>query len=416
MKQKRIYVSSQNFGYGPTSNLFAILKSLKTKTDLFEIHAIENESLQLFSSKEPDIIDSIAENIEPKKTDLVLSSFDPFIILDAWLNDIPTVFYCNLFWYWDIYTKKEKLISTKNQLQKFKNEKNFSEAKNLFMEIFNENPHLGIFMGFFLANHSFTRRFPTIEKFHAIFKNEINLSVFDIYIPYELQSHNTNKPNILIQLAGGRNCIVTDEENILYLELCLALAKYLALIHQELNFIICVNPKILDLINLSKNLANNIQVVPSLSQHENLEMMEKSLAIFSSPGLETIYESIYTQCPIFLLPEQNAGQFSIFQLLQSTGYNPDRYLVNEIFPERNKFSGEEDAHAIYKLLKENLLDTSSYQHSFFEKASAFIKKVKQPAKRKEYIDMSWKSLKGTSLNDPFTTNEVVSDFIIERYG
>src|SRR5207244_1086668 len=147
-------------------------------------------------------------------------SFDPFSIVDAWTYDIPSIYYCNLFWYWDVFDKKSLILSYKKQLQYYKKIKKFSKIKEFFCQIFNRNSHHGIFLGFILSTNSFTRRFCTLDKLIKIFQNEINLTLCDFYIP-KICKPILKKKQIIIQLSGSRNGIVTHEENLIYLKLCL---------------------------------------------------------------------------------------------------------------------------------------------------------------------------------------------------
>ncbi len=413
---KKIYVSSQFFGYGPTSNLFSILKSLKSKSSLFEIYGIKNEVMEFFASKNPGIIDQWSGEIDYSEVDILMSSFDPFYIFEAWLNDIPTIFYCNLFWYWNVFDKKNKMILHKENFYRLK-AKNKLEARALFRKILSENPHEAIFLGYMLSTNCFTRNFYDIDNFIDVYKNEMNLSVFDTHIPYQLKNPEKIKKQILIQLAGSRNCIVTKKENIFYMDLCLKLAKYIADIYPNFEIIICANPLLLTQVNLLKSsFPGNVKITPSFSQEENMFMIEDSFALFASPGLETIYEGIYCRCPIFLLPEQNAGQYSIFQLLNKTGYNPDRFLINEFFPNRNKLSGENDAHAIYEIIKKNILNSKIILDCFFNKAINFVDKMMQKKEKNKYLTMSLNSLILDPKKSPFAEREAISDFIIQHYS
>ncbi len=412
---KKMYVSSQFFGFGPTSNLFSILKNLKMKSDSFEIYALKNEVMELFSERSPGVIDQWSNEINYSNLDILLSSFDPFTVVDAWLKDIPSVFYCNLFWYWDVFQKRDRMIEHRDNLYQLKKSNHFAEAKNLFMDIFNNNPHEGIFLGYMLSTHCFTRNFFGLDQLFDIYKNEMNMSFCDIFIPYQLTKNaNFQKNQVLIQLSGSRNSVVTTAENTCYLQLCIQLAKYIGYLQPNLEIVICANPVILNQATTEK-LPDNVRLIPSVSQEENFNMMENALALFTSPGLETIYEAIYCNCPVFLLPEQNAGQFSIFQLLQTTGFDPNRFLINEEFPSRPVQFGEEDAHEIYKIIQQNVLFSELNLNRLCELAFAFIENMQNEKERNSYLAMSLNSLKSKSEKSPFTTNDTVSDFIIHHY-
>lgn len=413
---KKIYVSSQNFGFGPTSNLFAILKNLKSKSNKIKIYALHNEAMGIFSRINHGIVDYNVDKIDFHNVDLVFSSFDPFAILNAWLLNIPNIFYCNLFWYWDVFNKKEQIIHHLDQLNIYKDSQEKYKAREYFRNIFDKNPHEGIFMGFLLASKCFTRKFHDIDRYLNAYSEYLNISITDIYIPYELKLASRIKKTVLFQLSGSRNPVVNLEENIIYVNLCVQVTKHLANSFNSLEFAICINPFLLEKINvIDYCLPINVKIISSVSQEQNLKMMEESLAMFTSPGLETIYEGIYTHCPIFLLPEQNAGQYSIFQMLNSSGYEPKRFLINELFPNRKKLYDENDAHNIYGIIKDEILNSEKIINTLFKDSQHFIALIMNQQEREKYLQMSLDSIKTRKDHDPFTTNDQVSDYIIMKY-
>ncbi len=102
----------------------------------------------MFAYNEPGIIDYLVDEIDFSKANLVFSSFDPFPIADAWFNGLDNIFYCNLFWYWDVFKKKDALISYKKKLELYKNSSNYREFKEYFGSLFANNSHDGIFLGY----------------------------------------------------------------------------------------------------------------------------------------------------------------------------------------------------------------------------------------------------------------------------
>ncbi len=266
--------------------------------------------------------------------------------------------------------------------------------------------------GYMISSKCFTRKFPNINKYLEIYKSEIKISLFDIYIPHKINnSKYMEKNNIFIQLSGGRNPIVQMEENIIYANLCLTLTKCLANIFKKLIFTICINPYILQNLDVSAYCFDNIKIIASITPTKNFTLMEHSIGIFTSPGLETIYEAIYTNCPVFLLPEQNAGQFSIFEMLNQNGYDPNRFLINELYPERQKFPGENDAHNIYKIIKDYILPSNIRMASLYKRSINFINNMMVQHKRDAYLQMSLEAISVNSKENPFTKIDNVSDYI-----
>lgn len=412
-----IYASAQLFGFGPVSNLFTLLKALKKQDRHIKIFLIENEATKIFNKKNPGVADCMVPDIDPGNCELIISSFDPFAVVTGWINEIPTVYYCNLFWYWGVHEKFDKIKKNKADLEfiKKQGEKKVFES---FNSLFRANSHEAIFMGYQLADTAITRKFPNIEQLKEIYRKDINLVESEILIIESACRSFSSKKTVLIQLAGSRNPVVSSCENNLYLKFCINFSLELARIFKDLEFITCVNPHVLNefSIDIEKNLPENFKLTESMSQEDNISLMADSLAIFSSPGLETIYEAIFTGSPVFILPEQNAGQYPIIKMLQSAGIYFEGFLINEIFPDREVLKGEADAHSIYKLMEKHMLSLESmYFKALVQNACNFIERYKDILNRERFRVDCYNKLQKYMGEHPFGAANKISELISRKY-
>jgi hypothetical protein len=408
--KKIIYAAAQYFGFGPTSNLFTILRALKENENNIEVRLIENEGSKFFMDKNPGVADMLVDRINLQDADLLFSSFDPFPIVEAWAHEVKTIFYCNLFWFWDVFKTPDKILAHKKELEMLKASDPI-KAIEKFKLIFKNNPHEGIFLGYFIADHAFTRKFPNMDHYLNIFEKNQKIIKSEILIP-EINLKNILYDDLIfIQLSGSKSPVVTLEENKLYFELIIKFSIALAILLPEKKFLICANPHVIDLVEKQNNLPGNLKISPSISQIKNIELMKQSLAMLTSPGMETIYEAAYADCPVFLLPEQSAGQYPIVQMLHSSGFYPDGFLINDNFKERKKLEGEEDAHEIYKCIKKMYeLDNAQYLKMVMQ-AKQFIEQVSSQHHRQIHVNNSMKAIESYMGEDPFGSAKKISTFI-----
>src|SRR5207253_3505353 len=94
----KLVIVAQDYGFGPTAQAFILARELHKAHTFINVAVVKtHHSVELFSQLNPDIqiIDTM-----PANTDLLISSFEPSAILEAWLKDIPSIYYCNLLWFW----------------------------------------------------------------------------------------------------------------------------------------------------------------------------------------------------------------------------------------------------------------------------------------------------------------------------
>ena len=119
-----------------------------------------------------------------------------------------------------------------------------------------------------------------------------------------------NKDLILVNLGGGESTFIKPGINSNYGELMLNLIIQLKPFILNKNLIFCGGNLIIESI---KDIAfkKSIKAL-SLSNDEYLDLLDQAEFLFSSPGLNSIFEAIFREIPIVFLPPQNISQ--IYQL------------------------------------------------------------------------------------------------------
>ncbi len=411
-RNKTIYVSSQYFGYGPTSNLYSVLGHLKANNKHLFIKAIENEGIKIFNERKPGIINKLVKKIDYHDADLALSSFDPYLILYAWYHNIPSVYCCNLFWFWNVHHNPEAVLKKKTKLLQLKEKETYSTVLHHFQKIHQQNPHQAIFLGYLLADYCIVRKFKDIDSYIKPFTKHLNIMKSGILIPVDFQPSkqvNRNNKTVFFQLSGSINPIVRLQEHITYLRLIQQLIDDLASCFSDMEFIFCTNPHFESYLTAFKN--PNAYIKTTVSQVENLTLMESSLALFTSPGIDTIYEATYIKCPTFLLPEQSAGQYPIVTLLRSSGFQLDGFLIDDEF-DRTTHVGEDDAHDIYRYIKV-ILEKNGIYDKFLDKSKAFIKKMNNQIEREKYTNFCSLALTSYMGKEAYNAGSEIAKYIVD---
>ncbi len=405
-----IYASAQEFGFGPAATLYGYLACIKNHDKNINIHLIANPALDIFHDNHPGIVNSKCVDLPPNYDPnvLVISAFDPVHIVKGWLKGLKTIYICNLFWFWDIDPKEIAKHAKKLLCLKSKPEL----ALEYFLNLYNSAPHSAIFLGYVLSDVTFIRRFPNCEKEMNKLKLGINYKLTKVVISNMPQTLPTSKRDkrILIQLSGSKCPFVNTHEHEVYIKFIEKLFTHTAKKFHEFEFHIIMNPNLIKFFQKKEGKPENLRIINSLAQNELLDLLSSSMAVFTSPGLQTIYEAIALQTPIFLLPEQNAGQYSNYQLLKKMGIDLPGILHGNL-NHKNKasFKSEKDAGLVYSALEEWMRDENRMS-KIFEEISSYIRIIMNKSNdiTKQHIEALEKTMGSPPYETPhFILNELV---------
>ncbi len=338
---KKIIIVAQDYGYCPTSYAFTIARAIfaSDNSNRFKIAIVETPSVRTFYELNSDVAIGLIPSLPSSDYfDVLISCYEPNAIVEAWLADKPCIYYCNLLWFWlqNGELKLDQVEKDVNQLMTFKRQGNKKDARDFFRKQLQTNPISAMMYGYFLANKSFCRRFPICDEQINKLPNAIKskLTTIGIPMPYSVPSSATRKKIVLFQLSGSTAPTINLQQKEMYLSGCYQLALALSQQYPDKQFIFCANQHILNGIPKIKSAANLV-VRGSLSQRDQFWYLSQVEAIFTPPGLGTTYEALYTQTPIFFLPEQNIGQHPNWLLLKDIGISIPAFLAHEHFKDEH---------------------------------------------------------------------------------
>lgn len=407
----KLLASSQYFGFGPTSNLFTILKELKVKIEKIEITLIQNQAIEVFARKNENIANRLIVTPKYNSYDLILSAFDPLVVLNGWLSGIKTFYICNLLWFWR--PKNIEFIQDHIKHLSFLKESNkYRSAIRYFKKICKDDFHMAIVIAYVLATHCFIRKIPNIKERLCELKIKcmVNYTECNIIIPHIFNRSAVDKDIIYFQLSGSKNPLCTDVDHKNYLKLMYDYILYLSNEFPNLRFVFCVNPYFIRKNNWLKG-RRNVEIITTISQSDHIKFLHKAIGLFTSPGLEVIYEAIYCETPIFLLPEQSAGQYENFYFLRKHGFEPDRFLIDEECCKRMRVSGEEDIKHIYREISRIVRDGNT--NILYKRGIRFIKKIFNERIQSRYLSMQKNSVIHYLGERPFSQGDVIANKILQ---
>jgi len=337
-RTKKLFLSSQSFGFGPSAELINISKKLSSLADFEnyqytfyntpEIQAIlkiTKSNFQLTSSDNGEgIMGYLREN--KSSIDGIISSYDAASIFYGWFHNIPSFFYDGMLSFWDIEKFEEEIPQTLATFQKLKNDRDEEGIVQLYEEITKENHHKSIFLAYFLATKNFARggdnpekklvKFPSLQQ-----KTKIVGGIMNPEIP---SGENFERDHILVSLSGSIVPTVTFEQSIQLTKNTIDFVKEASKAATNLPWIVAINPKSFSHLKADgylSDLPNHIQVRESFSSDENLKSIRTAKAVLISPGFSTIHEAAYYKTPVIFLPEQNGGQPVGYTKLKKEGYS-----------------------------------------------------------------------------------------------
>lgn len=282
----KILLSSQDFWYWATTQMFSIIQHLLIRWFDWKIWIVENNSSKIFYQnfiKENPNWNIFLQSDFDDTYDIYVWVYDPNIIFYAKRKNKKNIFLCNLTFLWD-----DRFIGKYDIKSININDIDF----NLI-----ENHHELIILAYIFADTVFIRSSDKLDKksfLYGVVKNKVNY-IWPIIFPNMVKKWKPS--HILIQLGWQVNPLSNGEFYCAYFEI---VNKILDRI--EWKKILCVNPS---LESLSKKYFSNIEILSTLSQQEYQRVLSQSSMLISPFWINTYFETVYFGTPTYLLPEQH---------------------------------------------------------------------------------------------------------------
>jgi hypothetical protein len=130
---------------------------------------------------------------------------------------------------------------------------------------------------------------------------------------------NDKDDHFLVSLGGSIAPVISIEQNIYYAKQVLHFINNIAQrpYFNTYPWIVVCHPLIHKALKKEAiALHKNISIVSSVGMNRFMKMIRSAKAVFVPPGYGTVQEACYSNKPLFLLPEQNAGQPLYLKSLQ----------------------------------------------------------------------------------------------------
>jgi len=286
-KKMKILLSSQDFWYWPTTQMFSFIKHLLLYWFSGEIYIKNNASSRIFYHN--FIQENVYENIFLVESfdgdyDKYVWFYDPQIIFVWKKKKKPTIFLCNLPFLWnDVF------------VQKYPSKIGLEDID--FQEI--NNHHELMILWYLLADKIFIRSTDGIDikwiLYQAI-KDKTTL-IWPIIYPKIYKSKQSNYS--IIQLGWQINPLAKQSFHKTYLRLIHTITKNIQWLKK-----IIINP---ELLSLAKSIFhdNNYQLISTVGQLEYQKLLSNSSLLLAPFWINTFFESSYFNIPTIILPEQH---------------------------------------------------------------------------------------------------------------
>lgn len=283
----KILISSQDFWFGPTAQMFSFLKHLFLYWFNGDVFIKNNFSTQIFYDN--FIRENSAKNLYLVNNfnwsyDRYVWFYDPEVIFEWKKRNKKTIFLCNLTYLWD-----DSFLNNYSKNIKIENI-NLNDTKN---------HHELILLWYLFADKVFIRNTDGMNRKGKLFNRIKDKLEFIWPIIYPKIYNDSYKKYTLIQLWWQINPMSDNNFYEIYLTLIKKITDNIIW-----NKKIIVNPSLYD---ISKRIFNKNDILTTFWQEKYQKLLSESKLLLSPFGINTFFESSYFNLPTYILPEQHLG-------------------------------------------------------------------------------------------------------------
>lgn len=328
---KKILVSSENFCFGSTSLLIAVLKELKKSSHIIflgtgtALELARKEGYQYYididtSSKKTF---SLLKLFKPH-IDLFISSMDLNSVQHAVKLQMKTAWLDSIFWYRDSIPKELA------EVDGFFCQKSIADVEQKKAEAFK-------IKNFYLTG-PIVPPFPQKKRENKLLVTFGGTNISSVFGFFD----QTKYPEIITQLLLSSS--ISKEFNSIVVA-----SNELVRAHLEKTF---------------KNKDRSVKFV-SLTHDEYMQELATAGCVVTSPGQQTVFESVFSKAPFITIPASNDTHYHVNQFLKTNGY--DEYVIswNNFFSPMH-FSYESAQAGIEELLEnmQRFISSKKLQREF----------------------------------------------------
>lgn len=344
----KILFSSQDFAYGPTSQMFSFIKHLKIHWYENEIYIKKNSATEIFFNN------FVNENFDNNvflvndfsgNYDVYIGFYDPDIIIEWKSKFKKTLFICNLTFLWN--------DSIFNDL-KNENIDNLLSRKTT-------NHHHKIALWYYFADKVYIRNTDKTDLNSQLYKNISHKTQFIWPIIYPKIYNQWIKKHCVIQLWWQINPITPKSFYFVYLKLVSLICKNIS---WEKKLII--HPDILEIALKYFSNDKNYEIITTTWQWQYQKILSESYLLMSPFWINTFFESSYFNIPTYILPEQHLWHIkSLIQYVWDLEQIKNQsFLLYNIEKYNTTYENEIDFIDFLENQYENLIKTDSINLNF----------------------------------------------------
>lgn len=403
--RKLLFLSAEDFGFGPVSVLTQALTTVSLPNDYqFVIEAGTNyESFLRKNNLEFEVVDNATSILNNPACLGSIVCQNPNAALLSWKHDVPSIYLDNFFWFWELDTNRISRLYQKIIQLKHSSDHEFTRFLDTIAQ---EHPH-----DLYLLVHFFTQT-SLIQNFGSAVQERIELLTQIAPIahhsygatiaspPKSLKSHQHIKPYIYTQLGGMISPQTSSTYLIDYLTIVCGALSYLNRHHTFQ--IECKVPS--HLVAQLQPQFPNILLLATIPFNEHIRKIQQADYLFIQPGINSIFEAVYFNKRLFILPELNPSHSSNLSHLLANGFSCHHYCF---YPSRPKKSNPTDSRylttAAKKLLRQNYSQVLAHAFTKLFKDKNEARNVEQ---RKKIVIKLVKNFRGSQ-----TAGSQITSFI-----
>jgi len=298
---------AEPFGFGPCSKLTTILNFIKRLDVSFDFYGKGSAYVFFKQNVEEHTIrtEEDISKIDQVDYDAVISVMDWEVAAWGYFNNVPVYFFDSLYWCWNWPQ------SNRSEIEKKLSEMRESSLETLIDYLVTLPNHLQIYAAHYMATKSYIQYYPQCLRNDGS-EETLNPIVIQPMVDLTLKREEI-RDTILISLSGLQNPLLDETDIKRYVELICELTRpVLDMYANDYKVVWAVNEEMISI--AEKTLG--VEIHP-INQKEFLEFLNKTAVLLAPAGITTIYETIFYETPIIILPEQHNGHFKNYQNLHS---------------------------------------------------------------------------------------------------
>ncbi|MFV2011035.1 MULTISPECIES: hypothetical protein [unclassified Micromonospora] len=314
---KKILASAEAFGFGPASKLHAVSAELRRRG--MQVHVVAAGASLAFAQSNADSFDAVIPVDEPEELakvapedyDGALSVMDPYLVLWARVNGLPSVYVDSLYWFWQWHPDREGPLQ--HQASQLAATINVLDAlRSLSLVPMHDSQYLA----HHLSDASCVQDASKVGARAAALRGLGRVEVVNAVI--DLTHRNPGPPRRWLATTSGLvNPLLPAESAVEWIRIVGRLLEEAADLAGLTDRITMAGHP--DLLARAADVASaRIELVP-LSHREILEALNQAVACLTPPGLTTMLECAAYGVPFIMLPEQHYGHVSNFREVTACG-------------------------------------------------------------------------------------------------